>query len=318
MGNGSIKIFSGSSHPDFARAICGHLDLTLGRSETVIFQNDNQLVKILENVRGADVYYVQTSCPPVDRHLMEMLIAIDALKGASAARVTAVIPYFPYVRSDKKDRPRISITARLVADLIQTAGADRVLTMDLHSPQIQGFFRIPCDQLTAMDTLCGAIKATCPDLNSAKLVSGDVGASKATARFGKVLGLGMAIIVKERTGDDDKARPVQLIGDVSGTNGVITDDEAASLTTAVEGSKFLLEQHGAKSVSLAVTHGVLCGPALQRLDDPSLERVIITDTVPLDGKCHQKINVVSVTELFAKAIRRIHNGDSLSDLFKPA
>ncbi len=311
--NAAIKVFAGRSHPGLARSICEHLDLPMGASEVVKFANDNLMVKILENVRESDVFYIQTATPPVDEHLMEMLIAIDALKNASAARVTAVLPYMPYVRSDKKDRPRVSIAARLVADLLQTAGADRVLTMDLHAPQIQGFFRVPADQLVAAPILCDYISSTWETENTV-LVAGDAGEAKELGRFANRLNLPMAIVDKRRYGDDDRAVATNLIGDVDGKHAIVVDDEIATGGTVCEAARFLMDR-GALSVAVAASHGVLCGPAMEQINESVMKEVVVTDTIPLAGKTSSKLRVLSVAPLFAKAIRRIHDGDSVSDLF---
>lgn len=257
-----LKIFSGSSHPDLAKAICEYNEIPLGASEIIKFSNENIMVRLLENVRGSDVFVVQTSCPPVNEGIMEMLIMIDALRYASAERITAVIPYFPYARSDKKDKPRISITARLMADLLQTAGAHRVLTMDLHSPQIQGFFHVPIDQLIAAPLICDYFRNK--DLSNGVLVAGDVGESKSIGRYANRLNLPIAIIDKRRDGDDEKARAVHLIGDVAGKDALIIDDEIASGGTLMEATQFL-KKYGVRSVSAAAVHPVLSGRAVERL-----------------------------------------------------
>lgn len=310
--NARIKIFAGTSHPELAKSICDVLDLPLSASETIKFSNENLMVRILENVRECDVFYIQSSAPPVNEGIMETLIAIDALKSASAKRVTAVLPYFPYSRSDKKDQPRISIAARLMADLLQTAGADRVLTMDLHSAQIQGFFHIPVDQLMAAPVLCEYLAKG--GLEDHVLVAGDVGEAKDIGKFANALGLPVAIVDKRRYGNDDKAVATNLIGDVEGKHAIIVDDEIATGGTIIEATNFLIAR-GAKSVRVVATHGVLSGPAVERVNKSSIERVIVTDTIPLRDKLSAKIQVLSVAPLFAKAIRRIHDGDSVSDLF---
>jgi ribose-phosphate pyrophosphokinase len=310
--NARLKIFSGNSHPGLARAICDAIDVPLGQYEVVRFKNDNLMVKIGENVRECDVFYIQTSVDPVNDNVMEALIAIDALKSASAARVTAVLPYFPYARSDKKDRPRISITARLIADLLQTAGADRVLTMDLHSPQIQGFFRVPVDQLIAAPIICKHLESR--DLENTVLVAGDAGEAKELGRFANRLHLPMAVVDKRRFGDDDRAVATNLIGDVKGMHALIVDDEIATGGTICEAARFLMDK-GALSCSVAATHGVLAGPAIERINNSVFENVVVTDTIPMGNKRSDKIHVISVASLFARAIRRIHDGDSVSDLF---
>lgn len=310
-----LKIFSGSSHPDLAKAICEYNEIPLGASEIIKFSNENIMVRLMENVRGSDVFVVQTSCPPVNEGIMEMLIMIDALRYASAERITAVIPYFPYARSDKKDKPRISITARLMADLLQTAGAHRVLTMDLHSPQIQGFFHVPIDQLIAAPLICDYFRNK--DLSNGVLVAGDVGESKSIGRYANRLNLPIAIIDKRRDGDDEKARAVHLIGDVAGKDALIIDDEIASGGTLMEATQFL-KKYGVRSVSAAAVHPVLSGRAVERLHQIELDELVVTDTIPLGGKQNQydKFKVLSVAPLLGDAIMRIHNGDSVSKLFR--
>jgi ribose-phosphate pyrophosphokinase len=235
--DGSLKIFSGSSHPTLARAICKHIGIPLGVSKTHRFSNENLKVKIEENVREQDVFVIQTSCPPVSDGIMELLILIDALRHSSARRITAVLPYFPYARSDKKDEPRISITARLMADLLETAGADRVLTMDLHSPQVQGFFRIPADQLSAVPLLCEHLKHK--ELGDAVVVAPDAGEAKDAARVAKWLNVSLAIIDKRRFGDDEKPRAISLVGDVRDKHAILIDDEIATAGTMVEAVEFV-------------------------------------------------------------------------------
>lgn len=309
-----LKVFSGSSHPEFARSICQHLGTELGKSYTVTFSNENMMVQIDENVRECDVFVVQTSCSPVHDNLMELLIMIDALRSASAARITAVMPYFPYIRSDKKDRPRISITARLIADILETAGADRVLTMDLHSPQSQGFFRKPVDQLVASSTLCDRLSRE--DLANCVLVAADAGEAKDLGRYANRLNLPMAIIDKRRDDDSEKPRAVNLIGDVRGKMALIVDDEIASGGTLVEAATFLREQ-GATRVTAVATHAVFSANAAERIDRAFLDQVIVTDTLPLAPSQHSsKVEVISVAPLFAEAISCIHEGTSVSQLFQ--
>jgi ribose-phosphate pyrophosphokinase len=273
-------------------------------------------VKIDENVREQDVFVVQTSCPPLSEHIIELFILIDALKHASARRVTAVLPYFPYARSDKKDEPRISVTARLMADLLKTAGADRVLTVDLHSPQIQGFFSMPADQLTAVPVLCEALRAR--GLTETVVVAADVGESKDAGRFAKLLNLPLAIIDKRREGDDERAQARALIGEVRGKHALIVDDEIATGGTIFAATDFLF-QCGAKSVSAAVVHPVLSGRAYERLALSKLERLLVTNSIPLSApNPTPKIEVLSVAPLIAEAIARIHDGRSVSELFDRA
>jgi ribose-phosphate pyrophosphokinase len=312
---GSVKIISGTAHPQLAQAIAGALGIELCRTSVVRFSNENMLVQIEENVREADVFVIQPSCPPVSDGIIELLITIDALKHASAGRITAVLPYFPYARSDKKDRPRVSITARLMADLLQTAGADRVLTMNLHAPQVQGFFRIPADQLQAAPILCDYLRAS-RDLSNYVLVAGDVGESKDVGHYADRLDLPIAIVDKRRTGDEEVARAVNLIGDVQGRVALIIDDEVASGGTLVEAARFVLER-GALAVEACVVHAVLSGKAIERIQASPLRELVVTDTLPLPPpKRIPKIRVAPVARLFAEAIRAIHDGSSVSALFR--
>jgi ribose-phosphate pyrophosphokinase len=312
--DGKLKVFSGSAHPALAQSICKHLGLPLGRSQSIVFSNQNIKVKIDENVRGQDVFVVQPSCPPVSDGLVELLIMIDALRYASAERITAVLPYYPYVRSDKKDEPRISITARLVADLLETAGADRVLTLDLHSPQVQGYLRIPSDQLTAKTILLEHFKKR-PDIADHVVVAPDAGEAKDAAGFAKKLGVPLAIVDKRRFADDEQARAVHMVGDVRGKRCIIVDDEVATGGTVVEATDFVMKE-GAKDVSIAVIHPVFSGQAVERLLAAPLAEIVVTDTIPLPPeKQNPRIKVLSVAKLLAEAIRRIHDASSVSELF---
>jgi ribose-phosphate pyrophosphokinase len=311
----AVKVISGTAHPELAQDICKHLGTDLCRTTVVRFSNENLLVQIDENVREADVFVIQPSCPPVSDGIIELLMTIDALKHASAGRITAVLPYFPYVRSDKKDRPRISITARLMADLLQTAGADRILTMNLHSPQVQGFFRIPADQLQATPILCDYLRQS-RDLANYVLVAGDVGESKEVGQYANRLNLPIAIVDKRRDGDDEDARATNLIGDVKGKMALIVDDEVASGGTLMEATRFVLEQ-GAVAVEACAVHAVLSGKAIERIAASPLRQLVVTDTIPLRaGKRIDKIHVQSVARLFADAIQAIHDGSSVSRLFR--
>ncbi len=311
---GGLKVFSGASHAALAREICGELEIPLGRSHTTRFSNENLKIKIEENVREQDVFVVQTACPPLSEHIIELLILLDALKHSSAKRVTAVLPYFPYARSDKKDEPRISITARLMADMLATAGADRVLTVDLHSPQIQGFFSIPADQLTAVPVLCERLKQD--DLSNTVVVAADVGEAKDAGRFAKRLDLPIAFIDKRRTGDDEKAQATHVIGDIAGKHCLLVDDEMATGGTIFAATEFLLNR-GAASVSAAVVHAVLSGRAMDRLSASRLSRLLVSNTIPITVQHPSpQIEVLSVAPLLATAIAHIHDGDSVSELFR--
>jgi len=312
--NRTLKIFAGSSHPALARAIAKESGVPLGRRKVVRFSNENIKVKIEENVRGCDVFVIQTSAPPLSDHIVELLILIDALKFASAARITAVLPYFPYARSDKKDEARISITARLMADLLESAGADRVLTMTLHAPQILGFFRKPADQLLATPILKRHFKKK--SLANNVVVATDAGAGKIAGHFAKRLGLPMAVIDKRRLDDSEKAQSSALIGDVRGKEAIIYDDEIATGGSIQEAAR-ILRNFGAKRVRVGVTHAVLSGPALDRLKSAELDELVVTDTVPMteaNAKGLPNLTVLSTAKLFADAILRIHEGRSVSGI----
>ncbi|MES0884379.1 ribose-phosphate diphosphokinase [Roseibium sp. SCP14] len=311
----NIRIISGSAHPDLTFKICSHIGVEPCQTRQVRFSNENILVQIEENVREMDVFVIQPSCSPVSDGIMELLITIDALKHASAKRVTAVLPYFPYSRSDKKDKPRISITARLMADLLEAAGADRVLTMDLHSPQVQGFFRIPVDQLLAAPIICDHLRAT-RNLDNYVLVAGDVGEAKEIGAYANRLDLPIAIVDKRRDGDNEKPRAVNIVGDVAGKKALIVDDEIASGGTLIEATEFLIK-HGVVSVEAAAVHPVLSGNAIDRITASSLESVVVSDTIPLRAETPcGKIEVCSIAPLLADAIKAIHSGSSISQLFR--
>lgn len=311
---GELKIFARRSHEDFAQEICRYLGVKLGSVSFVDFSNENIKVKIEENVRECDVFVIQTSCPPVHRHLMELLIMIDALKYASAARITAVLPYFPYVRSDKKDEPRISITARLIADLLETAGANRILTMNLHAMQIMGFSRIPVDQLDGIPILCEYLAQK--DLKDFVAVAPDVGRAKVTEAYAKRLDLPVVILDKRRLGDSEKTVIRNVIGDVRGKNVLFFDDEILTGGSILEGVKVLQDKkYGAERFMAACVHGVLAKGAVAKVEQSPLEELVITDTVPLRQRS-PKIIVRSVAKLFADAMKAIHTGSSVSELFK--
>lgn len=310
-----LKIVSGSAHPALAREIASHIGLDLTPAETVRFSNENMMVQINENVRNADMFVVQPSCPPVSDGIIELLMMIDALKHASAGRITAVLPYFPYTRSDKKDRPRISIAARLMADLLESAGCNRVLTLDLHSPQVQGFFRIPTDQMTAIPLIADHLRASI-DPASSVLVAGDVGESKDAADYAARLDLPVAIVDKRRLGDDERVKAVELIGSVEGKHAVIVDDEVASGGTILEAADFVMS-HGAKSVRVVAVHPILSGRAVERLNESSVESFVFTNTVPIpQGEKLRDATFLSVAPLLARAIQAIHRGSSVSELFR--
>lgn len=310
-----LKVFSGLSNRPLAQEICGHLDIPLGEVEITEFKNENLFVKIGENVRECDVFVIQTSSSPVNTRLIEMLLMIDALKHASAARVTAVLPYFPYVRSDKKDQPRISIGARLIVDLIEAAGADRVLTMNLHSFQIQGFFRIPSDHLLATPVLIDYFRKT--DLTNTVVVAPDAGSAKRGEKYAMLLELPLAIIDKRRIGNQDQAIAKHIIGDVEGKRAIIFDDEISTGGSLINTAEILAGQ-GVTDIRAGVIHPVLCGDAIKRIQESKISEVVVTNSIPVEGeKAIDKIKVLSVGKMIAKAISRIHNGESVSVLFSP-
>jgi len=308
-----LKIFSGNSNLELAKGIAEKLGLALGDVTITRFSNENIKVKPNESVRGKDVFVVQTSCPPVSDNIMELLIMLHALKGASADRITAVIPYFPYVRSDKKDEPRISITAKLMADLLMTAGADRVLTMDLHAAQIQGFFDIPADQLLALPILSKYFEEK--GLDNLVVVAGDVGRAKLNVKYAEKLKAPLAILEKRREDDRENAKVVTVIGDVKGKNAVMFDDEILTGGSLMELVR-ILKENGANEIYAGITHGILSKNAVPNIAKSELKELVITNTVPLPPeKKIDKIKVLSVAELFAEAIRRIHEGEPVSCLF---
>lgn len=310
---GELKIFSGNANRPLAESICKHAGIELGKCDVIKFSNDNIKVAYQESLRGKDVYIVQPSCIPVNEGLMELLIMIDAAKHANAGRVTAVVPYFPYVRSDKKDQPRISITARLVADLIKTSGADRVMTMNLHSAQIQGFFDVPCDHLMAGKILCDHCEVDGTD--NCVVVAPDAGSAKHAGHHAKRLGLPMAILDKRRSDDSESPVMENIIGDVKGKRALIFDDEVASAGSLIEAAE-VLEKNGAEEITAFCVHGVLSGKAIERLSKSNIKKLVVTDTVFIsEEKRIPKLEVVTVAELFANAIVYTNSGKAISGLY---
>ena len=307
-----FSIYSGNANRPLAEDICRYLGTRMGEADVFQFANENIFVRILENVREQDVFLIQPTCRPVNQSIMELLIMIDAFKRASAGRISAVIPYYAYGRSDKKDQPRVPITARLVADMLTVAGADRVLTMDLHQGQIQGFFSIPVDELTAVDILASYIQRL--DLDDLVVVS-ELGFAKKARNFAEKLEAPLAIVEKRRTGNDDEAELKNVIGEVDGKTAVIIDDEINTGGSLIETVNALIKE-GARDVYSCATHGVFSGAALERIEASALREVIVTDTIPLpDGADSDRITVLSVAPLFGEAIRRIHRGESVGALF---
>jgi ribose-phosphate pyrophosphokinase len=308
-----LSIFSGTAHPQLAQAVCRYLGVPLGKAEVMKFSNENIFPKINQNVREHDVFLIQPTFPDVSDAIMELLIMIDALKRASASRITAVIPYFSYGRSDKKDQPRVPITARLVADMIQTAGANRVLTVDLHAGQVQGFFNIPVDELTAMNDLCNYINGM--ELIDPVVVAGDLGFAKRARNFANIIGASVAFVEKRRTGNTDTSESLGVIGDVRGKSAIIIDDEidtAGSITNAAE----IVRKEGASAVYAACTHALLTGNAIERLRASPIKEIIATDTVRRSpDKYLPNLTTLSVSLLLGEAISRIHTGESVGALF---
>ncbi|HJV24297.1 MAG TPA: ribose-phosphate pyrophosphokinase [Aromatoleum sp.] len=312
--NDALRIFACNSNPALTNEICAKLGIPLSPVEISRFSNDNLQVQIRENVRERDVFVVQAFTEPVSEHIMELMITLDALRSASARRVTAVIPYYSYARSDKKDAPRISITGRLIADMLVTAGANRVLTMDLHAEQVHGFFNVPVDHLTAIPTIAEHFRRN-HDLANMVAVATDAGGAKRVGRFSERLDIPMAIIDKRRV-SDTSVKQGHVVGDVKGRDAVIFEDEistAGTLLSTIE----TLRAAGARSVHAGAVHAVLCGPAIERLRDAPIESIVVTNTVHMPpGKHLDKITQLTVAPLFAAAIERIHSGESVGALFE--
>lgn len=315
MSADDVLIFGGSGSPKLAEKIAEYLDIPVAKSETLRFSEGNLFVRILENVRGRHVYLVQSTAFPANDNFMELLFFADALKRASAASVTVLMPYFSYAKGDKKDEPRVSIRARVCADAIEVAGADRVVTLDLHAAQIQGFFRIPVDDLYALPVMCEAVKAMrLPDL---MVVSPDTGFAKKARKYASYLGVSLAIGDKERVAHDEKAEVMEIIGSVKGKTALVVDDFTISGGTLIDVAHKLIER-GARDVIAAVTHGVFSPGAMKKLNDSPIRAMLITDTVETQPEpFSEKVQVVSVAPLFGEAIRRIHNKESISVLFAP-
>ncbi|MDZ4277607.1 MAG: ribose-phosphate pyrophosphokinase [Dehalococcoidia bacterium] len=309
-----LRIFSGNAQSELAQSVCAYLEQPLGECEVFQFHNENVFVRVGENVRQRDVFVIQTMNSPVNTRIMELLIMIDAMKRASAGRVTAVVPYYPYGRSDKKDQPRVPITARLLANLIETAGADRLLTMDLHAGQIQGFFNIPVDELTALFTISRYFRKK--KLENLVVVATDVGASKRARNVAQSLNAPLAIIEKRRMANDDSSQVLNVIGEVSGRRALIVDDEIDTGTTIINSAETLKEA-GVTEVSVAATHAIFSDDAARRLHESEIDEVVVTDTIPLPPeKQFPELEVLSIAELIGEAVSRIHTGRSIGELFE--
>lgn len=307
-----VFIFSGSSNPVLAQEVAEYLELTLGKVKLERFPDGETFVQYQENIRGGDVYIIQSTCPPANETLMELLIMLDAARRSSAARITAVIPFFGYARQDRKDRPRVPITAKLVANLITAAGADRILTMDLHATQIQGFFDIPVDHLYGSKVFVPYLKNTLGE--HSVVVAPDSGSVKMAHAYGDMLNTGLAVVSKRRV-DAGCVESSHLVGDVDGRTCLITDDMTSTCGTLI-GAANLLKQHGAAKIYAAVSHSLLTEAGMKRLDESCIEELICTNSIPIlvkDGS--PKVRALSIAAMMGEAIRRTHNGESISSLF---
>ena len=307
-----MKVFSGNANPELAKAICSYLDIPLSRAEVRRFSDGEIFVEIGENVRGKDIFVIQPTCTPVNDHLMELVIMVDALRRASARRITAVLPYYGYARQDRKVAPRVPITAKVVAEMLTVVGVRRVLAMDLHAGQIQGFFNIPVDHLYAAPVL---LKYISENYKNVIMVSPDAGGVERTRAFAKRLNTSLAIIDKRRERANE-CQAMNVIGDVSGKVAILLDDMVDTAGTLCSAADILLNA-GAKEVHACCSHGVLSGPAIERIENSNIKHMVITDSIPLRGAARdcKKIKVLSVAHLLAEAIRRIHSEDSVSSLF---
>ena len=308
-----ILVFGGSGSPRLTQRICEYLGTVPGQGEVLRFSEGNLFVRVTENVRGRHVYLVQSTVFPANDNFMELLFWIDALRRASAASVTLVMPYFSYAKGDKKDEPRVSIRARVCADAIEAAGADRVVTLDLHAPQIQGFFRLPVDDLYAFPILCDVVAAR--GLQNLVVISPDAGFAKHARRFSNRLSAPLAIADKQRRGHDERAEVLEIIGNVEGRTALIVDDFTISAGTLVDAARALM-QRGAEAVYAAVSHGVFSPGSMERIDESPIELLVVTDSIETQPvELSRKVEVVSVAPLFGEAIRRIHTHESISVLF---
>jgi ribose-phosphate pyrophosphokinase len=309
-----LSVFSGNAHPQLAEAVCDYLGRPLGRCKVYEFSNENIFVEIGDNVRQRDVFVIQPFVSPVNVRIMELLIMLDAFRRASAGRITAVIPYFAYGRSDKKDQPRVPITARLLANLIETAGADRILTMDLHAGQLQGFFNVPVDELTAFYTLSRYYKQR--DLEDLVVVATDLGGAKRARNMAEKLDVPLALMEKRRVSNDDHAEVMTVIGEVKGRRALIVDDEIDTAGTLIQTVNALCER-GVIEVYACATHGILSGPAVERIAASPLRELVITDTIPVpEEKLIPQITTLTIAPLIGETISRIHTGQSVGALFQ--
>ena len=310
----NIKIFACKTAEKFTKEICDCLGIEPGKINSIKFKNDNNFVQILETVREQDVYIVQTVQPPVNERIMELLITIDAVKRASAKNINVVLPYFPYSRSDKKDQPRVSITAKLMAQILEAAGATRVITCDLHNPAIQAYFNVNCDRLTAEYLLEEYFKEK--NLENMVIVATDAGSSKKAYKYSRYFKCPIALVDKRREGNDDRAIASTIIGDVKDKNAIIFDDEIDTAGSMMETVK-VLKKSGAKAIYAGCTHPVLSGPAIERIKNSDIKELVVTNTIPVtEEKKIDKITVLSIAPLFADAIKRINEQRPLGELFE--
>ena len=309
-----IKIFACPTAENFTKEVCENLNLPMGKVECYKFANDNNFVQYKETVREQDIYLIQTTEPPVNERIMELLIMVDAAKRASAGRINVVLPYFIYSRSDKKDQPRVPVTARLFAELLEASGVDRVITCDLHNSAIQAYFNIPCDRLTGQHLLQSYFRSK--NIEDKVVIATDAGSSKKAYKYSTYFKCPMALIDKRRAGNDDDAVAANIIGDVRGQTALIFDDEVSTAGTMVEAAR-ILQENGVKEIYAACTHGILCGPAIDRINNSPIKELVITNTVPLtQEKQTDKIKVLSIAPLFAEAIKRVNEARPLGDLFE--
>lgn len=309
-----IKIFACPTAENFTKEVCENLNLPMGKVECYKFANDNNFVQYKETVREQDIYLIQTTEPPVNERIMELLIMVDAAKRASAGRINVVLPYFIYSRSDKKDQPRVPVTARLFAELLEASGVDRVITCDLHNSAIQAYFNIPCDRLTGQHLLQSYFRAK--NIEDKVVIATDAGSSKKAYKYSTYFKCPMALIDKRRARNDDDAVAANIIGDVRGQTALIFDDEVSTAGTMVEAAR-MLQENGVKEIYAACTHGILCGPAIDRINNSPIKELVITNTVPLtQEKQTDKIKVLSIAPLFAEAIKRVNEARPLGDLFE--
>lgn len=311
--NDNLKIFSGSGNADLTRAVCKYLEIPLGGADIERFADGEKVIRVEDDVRGRDCFVMQSTCKPVDEHLVELLIFLDCLRRASAKRITAVVPYFGYARQDRKDEGRVPITAKLVANLITTAGADRVLAIDLHAPQVQGFFDIPVDHLAGELVLSKYFKDK--KIGNLTIVSPDVGNMKIASRYADRLGGELAIVHKKRISGSE-AIAQEIIGDVKGRNIVMCDDIIATAGTICSAAK-MVKDRGAEKIYIGATHGIFAGQALERLKEAPVDEIVVTDTIPLTQEALDcgEIKVLTVSSMLGEAIKRIHRNESVSNLF---